>query len=42
MMHIVYHVRHLVKLFLFNYVPRHEGVWGNGGTAPRILNLETS
>jgi hypothetical protein len=22
-----------------NYVPRHEDVYGNGGTAPRILNL---
>jgi hypothetical protein len=31
-----------VKLFLcFNWAPRHEGILGSDGTAPRILNLGT-
>jgi len=24
---------------MFNLAPRHEGVWGSGNIAPRILNL---
>jgi hypothetical protein len=26
---------------VLNQAPRHEDVWGNGGIAPRILNLGT-
>jgi hypothetical protein len=29
--------RHALKTHpVFNYAPRHDGVWGSGGTAPRI------
>jgi hypothetical protein len=26
---------------VLNWAPRHEDVWGTGGTVPRIINLDT-